>query len=48
MKIPVIGKNAQENTIWQYFKSSNKFYESRDVAAPHRKHRLGGNQKTAY
>ena len=45
MKIPVIEKNAQEDTIWQYFKSSNTFYESRDVIAPLRKHRLGDNQK---
>ena len=48
MKIPVIEKNAQEDTIWQYFKSSNTFYESRDVVAPLRKHRLCDNQKTAY
>ena len=48
MKIPVIGKNTQEDTIWQYFKSSNTFYESRDVIAPLTKHRLGDNQKTAY
>ena len=48
MKIPVIEKNAQEDAIWQYFKSSNTFYESRDVVAPLRKHRLCDNQKTAY
>jgi len=48
MKSPVIGKNAQEDTIWQYFKSSNTFYESRDVVAPLRKHRLGDNQETTY
>ena len=48
MKIPVIGKNAQEDTIWQYFKSCNTFYESRDVFAPLRKHRLGDNQETTY
>ena len=45
MKIPVIGKNAQEDTIWQYFKSSNTFYESRDVVAPLKKHRLCDNKK---
>ena len=48
MKIPVIEKNAQEDAIRQYFKSSNTFYESRDVVAPLRKHRLCDNQKTAY
>ena len=48
MKIAVIGKNAQEDTIWQYFKSSNTFYVSTDAVAPLRKHRLGDNQKTAY
>ena len=38
MKIPVIEKkNAQEDTIWQYVKLSNTFYESRDVVAPIRK-----------
>ena len=48
MKIPVIEKNAQEDTICQYFKSFNTFYESRDVVASLRKHILCDNQKTAY
>ena len=48
MKIPVIEKNAQEDAIWQYFKSSNTFYESRDVVAPLRKHRLCDYKKTQH
>ena len=48
MKIPVIGKNTQEDNIWQYFKSSNTFYESRYVVAPLWKHRFVDNQKIAY